>query len=516
MSNAQNLHTTEFDSFDMRNSGVDLYSINGCKTGTTKRILENSNKDNLGNISITYDLQGQYSGDGTVPLESSGDLPINQANEYYALKSDHSKMLSLGGIRQEIVNLISGSNLATKDILGRERITQDISKCELSGDYYKMKSPVDIDVTDQDGNHSGLINGAIQNDIPNANFEIMGDHKFVYLPNDEGQKYTINLKGTGSGTFTFEREKISGNNITGAEIFSNIPVTTSLIGKVNPGSITTLSLDNNGDGKTDQTVQPSSTINSDQSQDLISPVSKTTITGTIGQSGFYRSNITINISAIDPVIKGEETETSGLLKTNYNLDNTGYKIYSMPASVSGEGQHSLKFFSTDKAGNNEMEQSVTFIIDKKSPEPKISIDPTTKDLKIESTETDATILKSSNTYTITDKSGNTTKLFFQETFSGKLLTYAKLTGVQYNTDKTINLPNSSFVYLWNILKNPQTLLSQTIAVDNTYAIEAVYDIKKDQTTTLLKKKGTTIQKQIFTGLHVSKLTLNKGVVGFEL
>lgn len=149
------------------------------------------------------------------------------------------------------------------------------------------------------------------------------------------------------------------------------------------------------------------------------------------------------------------------------------------------------------------------------PEPKISIDPTTKDLKIES-EINTTISKNSNTYTITDKGGNTTKLFFQKTFLGKSLTLAKLTGVQYNNDNIINLPNSSFVYLWNILKSPQTLLSQTIIVDKTYVIEALYDIKKNQTIVYLKKKGATIQKQVFTGLHVSKLTLEKGVVGYEL
>lgn len=150
------------------------------------------------------------------------------------------------------------------------------------------------------------------------------------------------------------------------------------------------------------------------------------------------------------------------------------------------------------------------------PEPKISIDPTTKDLRVESNEADTTISKNSNTYTLTDKSGNITKLFFQKTFLGKSLTLAKLTGIQYNSDKKITLPYTSFIYLWNILKNPQTLISQTIVVDRTYVIEAVYDIKKNKTTVYLKKKGATIQKQIFTGLHVSKLTLNKGIVGYEL
>ena len=53
-------------------------------------------------------------------------------------------------------------------------------------------------------------------------------------------------------------------------------------------------------------------------------------------------------------------------------------------------------------------------------------------------------------------------------------------------------------------------------VNKTYAIEAVYDSKKNQTTVLLKEKGSTIQKKVFTGFHASKLILNKGAVGYEL
>jgi hypothetical protein len=152
-----------------------------------------------------------------------------------------------------------------------------------------------------------------------------------------------------------------------------------------------------------------------------------------------------------------------------------------------------------------------------SPEAKISVDSATKDLLIEGIdENPTTVSKNGSSYTITDSSGNTTTLFFQKTYLGKLLTFAKLIGVQYGTNSKILLPASSFWYLWNPLVNPPVLLSQTIAVNDTYAIEAVYDKKKNQTTVFLKKKGVQIQKQIFTGLKVVKLTVDKGVVGYEI
>jgi hypothetical protein len=241
----------------MRNSGVDLYSINGCKAGTLSKVIERRAKDIFGNSLVSYDQPQRSPGDGTVPLESATNLPINQGNKYYALKADHGKMPSQDGIRQKIVNLISGSSLN----VGSNLITQDISQCKLDGKAISVYSPLDIDITDQDDNHAGLSSDgvSIENNIPNADFEIMGEHKFVYLPDDEGQTYTVKINGTGTGTFTLQNQNISNNKITQTEAFTDLPVTPTLSGTVNLNGInTTLSLDNNGDGAIDQTLQPSS------------------------------------------------------------------------------------------------------------------------------------------------------------------------------------------------------------------------------------------------------------------
>lgn len=511
LNNAQNLHTADFDNFDLRTAGVDVYAIDGCKAGTLGKIIENRiHNTNSEEYFTSYNKPELTPGDGTVTLESATNLPINESNKYYALKADHSKMLSQDGIRQKIVNILSGSTTN----ISSELITQDISECKLNGKAISIYSPLDIDIVDNQGNHSGLLNGRIQNDIPNASFEIIDDHKFVYLPNDEGQTYTIKLQGTDEGTFTLKNEDISNSEVTETEVFSNIPVTTSLLGEVNLGGITTLDIDN-GDGNM-FTISPSAVIDANQSEDLISPVTTLETTGEQGQTSFYRSDVSISLEAIDPVITGQENKTSGILKTVYLLDDSDIQTYTTPIIVNTDGLHTLTFFSTDKAGNNESEQSITFTIDKKSPEPKISIDTTTKDLKIESNEIDIIISETSNTYTLTDKAGNTTKLFFQKKFLSKLLIYAKLVSIQYNNDDKITLPNSSFVYVWNVRNDPPILLSQTILVDKTYIIKAVYDVKKNQTTVYLKKKDTTIQKQIFTGLYTPKLTIDEGVVGYEL
>jgi hypothetical protein len=205
----------------------------------------------------TYDQPEEVPGDGTVPLESATNLPIDSTHKYYALKADHGKMPSQDGIRQQVVNIISGSSLS----IDGNKITQDISQCKLNGKAVSIFSPLSIDVTDQNGNHSGMgADGNIYNDIPNADFQVMGDHKFVYLPNDEGQLYTVKIVGTGDGTFTLKNENIINNQVSNTEIFSDIPVTTELVGAVNFGDFTTLALDKNGDGSVDEMVSPDTNI----------------------------------------------------------------------------------------------------------------------------------------------------------------------------------------------------------------------------------------------------------------
>jgi len=153
-------------------------------------------------------------------------------------------MPSQEGIRQEIVNLISGSNLST----GSNLITQDINWCQLNGRAISVFSPVNIFVIDQNGNKLGLAeDGSIVNEIPNADFEIIGEHKFLYLPQDNGQIYAINMQGTATGTYTIKSQNISNGQITKAEIFSDLPVTPTLIGQVdiNSNGTTVLSVKQN-------------------------------------------------------------------------------------------------------------------------------------------------------------------------------------------------------------------------------------------------------------------------------
>jgi hypothetical protein len=221
------------------------------------------------------------------------------------------------------------------------------------------------------------------------------------------------------------------------------------------------------------------------------------------------SNVIVTLTATD-------TE-SGVASTSYSLDGgVTWTPYIAPISITTEGITTLLYYSIDNSGNREVTNTLTIKIDKTAPEALISVGTTTQDILVEDTDNIGTTTVSKDSggnVTLTDQAGHTTKLFFTKTYGGKQLTYAKLTGVQYDTQPKTVIPSSSFLYIWDY-KTPITLISQTIAVDGTYLIQAIYDRSKNKTIIILLKKNVPIATQIFTGLKVVKLTTNKGVVGY--
>ena len=77
------------------------------------------------------------------------------------------------------------------------------------------------------------------------------------------------------------------------------------------------------------------------------------------QGGFHR-NPTVTLSATDD-------GAAGVDRTEYSLDGGPTTVYSGPFQVTGDGSHTLSYFSTDKAGNAESPRSLTFQVDGTNP-----------------------------------------------------------------------------------------------------------------------------------------------------
>ncbi len=522
LTEAENLHTQDFDNFDLRTAGVDIYAINGCKTPTLAQLAEIKSKDIFGAYHTGYDILKEMTGDGTVTWASTDSIPVNNNNTFYLIKADHGKMLSANGSRQEIVNIISGSSLNVGDsLISYSELDADNSECQLTGHWFKLFSPVSIEIFDQNGNRSGVASDdSVQNDIPGADYEVIDDHKFVFLPTDESQAYTINLKGTGEGTFTFKDSEVDGDVIQ-TQIFSNIPVSPNLSGKVLLGPLgTTIVLDTNGDGTIDQTINPSSVVNAEQSQDIIPPVTKAIISGSAGQPDYYRTDVNIDLQATDPVIPGHEVETSDILKINYQLNDDSLQLIVTSDTniiISAEGAHILKFFSIDRAGNNEQIQTINFTIDKTPPEAVIRFNPDKKDIEFTgedniSLSTDVKITDNGDIIELEDQAGNITGILLKDK-DRKTSLKAELKGIEYN-GVSADMDKNKFKFAWSFNKEGLLkLLEQRVNSKKDFDINVVFS---DGQTVIKGKDQTGVINQTFNGLKLLEIKTNRGNLDWDI
>jgi len=94
-------------------------------------------------------------------------------------------------------------------------------------------------------------------------------------------------------------------------------------------------------------------------QDAVPPTTTSTLNGTVGNGGWYRSNVRVTLSASD--------DGCGVTGTQYRVDGGGWQNYSGAFTVSGDGSHTVEYHSTDVVGNTESVRSRTFRIDTTAP-----------------------------------------------------------------------------------------------------------------------------------------------------
>ncbi|MFK3985127.1 ThuA domain-containing protein [Micromonospora sp. NPDC050397] len=101
-------------------------------------------------------------------------------------------------------------------------------------------------------------------------------------------------------------------------------------------------------------------------QDTTAPVTRAEVTGT-ETGGWYTSAATVTLTSTD------EADGSGVASTEYQLDaDPTWTAYTGPVQVSGDGQHVLRYRSTDRAGNVETAGSAPVRIDGTKPTVTVS------------------------------------------------------------------------------------------------------------------------------------------------
>jgi hypothetical protein len=94
--------------------------------------------------------------------------------------------------------------------------------------------------------------------------------------------------------------------------------------------------------------------------DTSPPTTSASLSGLSSSSGWYRSEVTVTLSATDG-------GGSGVRFTNYSIDGGSWRAYVESVRISAEGQHEIEYYSVDNYGNTETTKSEEFRIDTVDP-----------------------------------------------------------------------------------------------------------------------------------------------------
>jgi hypothetical protein len=213
-----------------------------------------------------------YDGDGTVVLPSQ--IAMNTETYYVDLNGyniqllgrkknrTHGSVLEVKSVRDLIENIVKKTESPANNLDFIKTDKSQLNSLALKSLIrLSLHSPVKIDVTDANGNHVGISTESTaekilyDTEMPNSYYVEMGEGKYLGFPLETGT--TINLQGTGTGTFTLNIEQYQGDTQEGTQTFTDIPVSqttkaTILLNTLNDAK--ELALDQNGDGTVDSVV----------------------------------------------------------------------------------------------------------------------------------------------------------------------------------------------------------------------------------------------------------------------
>ncbi len=249
-------------------AGWGLNTLSGIQYGTKKICA----KDFVGGCQFVYTLDPKpiitNDGDETVVSQSALWVPgekwwINM-NEYNknSIDKKHSTILEVNQLLSFIESYLKKEVYVEDEILTKSKPTTKSKSIVIS-----VHSPVSIEATDELGRvtrktcpeNSDFCYA--DESIPNSSYFEFGDDKYIALSSDYKH---VTLQGIGTGTFTYTEEVTDLNGKKTEYNFTNLPVTKETIATITqPVGTTTprMTLDVNGDGKTDLVISPENTFN---------------------------------------------------------------------------------------------------------------------------------------------------------------------------------------------------------------------------------------------------------------
>ena len=420
------------------------------------------------------------SGDGTVPYESGRNIIADTTLE---TESNHGDLPS------------DAAKTIIKTLTNIDAIPDTLPFPGPSAYLLIMPfSPIDLQIISPSNQRVGknFETGEIYNEIPGAFYT--GYHtqnEFITIPNPEDGKYRVLTQGTDTGPYRIEITHIGEGNQP------NEPVKESTV---------TLSGTAESEVMTEEKIEVvDESVTLDQPIDTIPPITSVAIVGTLGTNGWHTSDMTVTLTAMD--------DMSDIEKTEYSINGGASVPYDGPFTLSDERITEIRYFSTDKQGNQESEKIQTIKIDKTAPEAKVSFNSITQKLDISGTDalSDVSIItinkpemapsnkkvknikawfsKWHNQHKknlpdmltiLTDEAGHTTSLSFEKMKDRNGFVWMKLQSIAYDDGEPTAL-DASLQYRWKLDRKGKYQLLAAQARNGDSRLESHYLPKQNET-----------------------------------
>jgi pimeloyl-ACP methyl ester carboxylesterase len=271
-------------------------------------------------------------------------------------------------------------------------------------------------------------------------------------------------------------------------------------------------------------------------------------------AGWNRGDVAVTLAATDAL--------SGVARTEFSLDGSPLRAYTASIAITGEGIHSLRFLSTDRADNLETMRELVVRIDLTPPEASIRFDPAALDLVVFArdggsgpTATTAVVptvavtaadKRSRQSYRIEDRAGNTLDVVIDVTRErpdkngddtndarhkngdehdkdgGEKLgergdIKATVVSLRYNAQAEVAVPKNEIAFEWSLTGTALKELEQRIEFGEKRKkqdAEARFDAKKNETSIEVKDRAGE-RTFIRPGLVLLRLETDRGTLAIR-
>ncbi|MEK7534007.1 MAG: peptidoglycan DD-metalloendopeptidase family protein, partial [Patescibacteria group bacterium] len=271
-------------------------------------------------------------------------------------------------------------------------------------------------------------------------------------------------------------------------------------------------------------------------KDNVAPTTDIILSGDKGEDNWYRSSVNVELNAKD------NNNGVGLQYTLYTVNGEDWFEYKDSLVFDNEGTHNITYQSIDRAENTEERKTITFYIDKTTPEAKLFADQATKDLIIEALDNNPTTVEKQDkaSYVIADLAGNRLLIDLKDKSGnkdddedgdgdedekeddedddeGKNKVKLVIKSLQYNSDEPILLPKNSFVIKYKDKKKQDLLFikKQEFEIKKEIKIKIKYDSSKNQSLITTKPYKEKKSKETRNGFILLQLTTEKGTLKYS-